>query len=81
MCGLGLGMIERKRGRPPKADRKKISIDQALELSKNFWAQYGKPGYSKQHIYNLIHRKELSKEKHGKCVLVFEDEIIQKLCG
>lgn len=75
--------MKRKVGRPPKIDpnRKKITVEQALEMSRRFWAQYDKKGHSRQHIYNLTCAGELSKEKHGKAILLFEDEVKAKLCG
>lgn len=76
-------MIKRSRGRPAKIDpsRKKITIDQAVEITRKFWAQFNRDGYSKGHIYNLSASGKLEKERHGKCVLLFEDDVIRKLCG
>jgi hypothetical protein len=75
--------MKRKPGRPHKVDplRKKITIDQAVQMTEEFWSQYGKKGYSKQHIYNLISKGELNRESHSRCVLLFEDEVKQRLCG
>lgn len=76
-------MIKRGRGRPPKVDpnRKKISVDQAVEITKEHWAKYKKAGYSKGYIYNLISAGELHAERHGKGVLLFEDEVRKRLCA
>lgn len=76
-------MIKRERGRPKKVDpnRKKITIDEAVRISAKHWAQYGMTGYSKKTIYNMSSAGKLEKEPHGKCVLLFEDDVIRKLCG
>lgn len=76
-------MKKRGPGRPAKIDpnRKKISVDQAVELTQKFWGQYGKKGYSKGYIYNLISSGDLHREDHGKFVLLYEDEVREKLCG
>lgn len=71
------------RGRPRKIDptRKRVSVDQAVEITKEFWAQFQKKGYSKGYIYNLTANGTLSKEKHGRDILLYEDEVREKLCG
>lgn len=76
-------MRMRRPGRPRKIDvnRKQISIDQAVSLTKEFWKKFGKTGYSKGYIYNLISRGELARDSRGKGVLLFEDEVRAKLCG
>jgi hypothetical protein len=61
--------------------RKKITIDQAVELTAKFWSQYGKPGCSKGHIYNLISSGKLHRVGPPKRALLFEDEVIERLCG
>lgn len=73
----------RKRGRPPKIDpaAKKISIDQAVELVRQYWAQYDMPGYSKGYIYNLISSGQLSRLGNKNRALLLEDEVKEKLCG
>lgn len=74
---------KRGRGRPRKVDpnRKKITIDQAIELISAHWARYGKPGYSKGYIYNLISKGDLHREGPPKRALLFEDEVLERLCG
>lgn len=71
--------MKRKVGRP--SSRKKISVEQAVQLTKEYWAQYGRDGYSKGHIYNLIYKKELERTGPKNCALLFEDEVKEKLCG
>jgi hypothetical protein len=66
-------------GRPSK--QKKITVDQAVQMTQEFWAQYDRKGYSKQYIYNLISANKLKSEHTGKYVFIFEDEVRQKLCG
>ena len=73
--------MKRQRGRPPKIDRKKISVDQAVQITSDFWAQFGKKGYSKGYIYNMLSSGKLHKEVCGKGVLLYEDEVKEKLCG
>lgn len=76
-------MIKRGRGRPAKVDpdRKRITVDQAVELVRIYWDQYGKPGYSKGYIYNLISSGKLQRTGPPKIALLFEDEVKEKLCG
>lgn len=76
-------MKRRGPGRPPKIDpnRKKVTIDQALEIIRAHWAQYDKPGYSRGYIYNLISSGKLHRVGPPKTALLFEDEVIEKLCG
>lgn len=76
-------MRQRGRGRPQKIDpnRRLISIDQAVQLTTEYWAAFGKKGYAKGSIYNLISAGKLHKQETGKGVLLFEDEIKEKLCG
>lgn len=75
--------MKRKRGRPRKVDpnRKKITVEQALEMSREYWSQFGMEGHTKGTIYNLVCAEELHKEKRGKWILLFEDEVKKKLCG
>jgi excisionase family DNA binding protein len=76
-------MGEKRRGRPPKVDpnRKKISMVQALQLIEENRSSRGLPGVSKGYLYNLISEGKLKSERLGKFVLLYEDEIRQKLCG
>lgn len=76
-------MNQRGRGRPRKIDpsRKKLTLDQALELIRSHYAQYNLSGCSKQHLYNLISKGELEKERLGSHVLIYEDEVKKKFCG
>lgn len=76
-------MIKRGRGRPAKVDpnRKRITVDQAVKITEKFWSQFDRPGYSKNTIYNLSAQGKLEKETHGRCILLFEDDVIRKLCG
>lgn len=73
----------KKRGRPIKDDpkRKKVTVDQAVELSRQYWSQYNKPGYSKGYVYNLISSGKLHRLGPPKIALLFEDEVLEKLCG
>jgi len=76
-------MMKRGRGRPRRIDpsRKKISIDQAVQLTREYWAKFGKPGYSKGYIYNLISKGELHRDGPPNRALLFEDEVLERLCG
>lgn len=76
-------MIQRKPGRPRKKDpnRKLISIDQAVTMINEHFSQYGRKGYSKGYIYNLISEGKLHREGPPSMVLLDEQEIRDKLCG
>lgn len=75
--------MKRKPGRPIKVDpdAKKISVDQAVQITWEYWAQFGIKGYSKQYIYNLMSDGKLRRDTRGKGALLFEDEVREKLCG
>jgi len=75
--------MSKKVGRPKKLDpnRKRVTVEQAVQITKEFWAKFGRPGYSRGHIYNMISKGELDRTGPKSCALLYEDEIIEKLCG
>ncbi len=75
--------MKRKPGRPHKidTDRKRISLDEALKFIATERAKVGLKPCSKGHLYNMISKGTLSKATHNFGVLLYEDEVREKLCG